>query len=263
MKLSGIFIVLMALSLAVLSGCQKAANPVGNSGVPFLVYADKVQDSVGYCSQRIIPPSNSVNCGETLHAVDTAGASVVFQSDTLDYVGFTPGGTSMYVQSINIDSTDCASSGCKYWVNGIQVDTIFKWSGIGYVCSFNGQPRIILTPFKTTSVAFGYTGDTVQINYRDTISTPHGSTRNNILQIQHSGLAMSTIAVTSLSMPSGFTVVCAGTMLPIVGNNYKAGQSFIQIEIASSVQSGNYLLQLDVKIDGEDYGSVPCTMRIE
>lgn len=260
MKQSKNCIVILIASIALFVGCHLSVSPTDDSSGPFIIkLVNKAADSTGYCYQRIIPYSNEGFCAETLHCSDTAGAVVSFQNDTEDVVVFTPAGSDVY-QRNDIDSTDCNQNGCKYWVNGIQVDTIVLWNNF-FVCSFMGHPAAVVKSLKMSTVAIGYPNDTVKINYRDTIATPAGTTRNNLLSI-HRGVAMQDLEVTALSAPTGITVTQVAVLLPTFLINYNSGQAYFKIEVSSSVAAGHYTFQFSIKIDGKEYGNIPCTITV-
>lgn len=247
MKQSNVWIVVGALSVSILLCCHNAVSPTDNSLEPFFIRpASQAADSTGYCYQRILPYSSSIFCAETLHYSYTAGAVVSFQNDTEDAVVITPFPSLVY-QRINIDSTDCNQSGCKYWVNGIRVDTVTYWSG-QYVCSYKGLPAAFVKPIKTSLVDIGYPNDTVKINYRDSITTVAGTTRNNLLSIRRGGV-MQNLEVAAVSVSAGITV----TQVTV---------SYFTIGISSSVSPGEYTFEFNVKIDGKEYGNIPCTIMV-
>jgi hypothetical protein len=256
---------LIALAFSLVAFCPNCSKNAVNSGEPrstepFLIRLNNIHDSTGYCYQSI--HSNSVMCAETLHYNDTAGAVIFSISDTEDRVIITPAPTFNYVQTIAIDSTGCNSVACAYWVRGIQVDAIVKWSALGYVCSFEGNPKVVLTFLKMTKVAIGYPNDTVTVDYRDSISTTAGATRNNLMSITHSGIDMQSMAITALMTPIGINISHFADLLPTFCCNKKLGQSYFKIQVSSSIAPGEYAFEFSVKIDGREYGKIPCTVKV-
>jgi hypothetical protein len=243
-KVVGVLFVSIAL------GCH---NPLNSPSEPFVIKSvNQAADSTGYCHQRILPYSNTVFCAETLHYSDTAGAPVSFQNDTDDTILISPGGPCY--QRINIDSTDCNGGGCKYWVEGIQVDTVVSWNGM-YICSFMGQLVSVVKPIKTSVFHIGYPNDTVKITYRDSITTTAGSTRNNLLLISRN-IDMQNIEITAPAPPTGISVSGAYVRLPVFI------EAYFSIAISSGVAPGIYSFEFSVNIDNKFYGNIPCTIKV-
>ena len=238
------------LLVSMVLGCH---NPVSSPSEPFVIKSvNQSADSTGYCHQRILPYSNKVFCAETLHYSDTAGAPVSFQNDTDDTILISPGGP--FYQSINIDSTDCNGGGCKYWVEGIQVDTVVSWNGM-YICSFMGQLVSVVKPIKTSKFDIGYPNDTVKITYRDSINTTAGSTRNNLLLISRN-IDMQHIEISAPAPPTGISVSGAYVRLPVFI------EAYFSIAISSGVAPGIYSFEFSVNIDNKFYGNIPCTIKV-
>lgn len=255
-------IAFLAVSIALFVGCNNSVSPTNDSSKPFIIkLVNKAADSTAHDFHvRILPYCDTVFAvAETLHYSDTAGAVVSFQSDTEDAVWPTPDASFLY-QRNNIDTTDCNQNGCKYWVNGIQVDTIVLWD-IGFICSFMGHPVAVAKSIKTSTVAIGYPDDTVTINYRDSIATPAGTTRNNLLSIRRS-VAMQSIDVKAVAAPTGITVTQVAVLLPSFGFSYKSGQAYLTIAVSSGVAAGHYTFEFGIKIDGKEYGNIPCAITV-
>jgi hypothetical protein len=231
------FIVVLLVSMVL--GCR---NSVGPSTEPFVIkIADQAADSAEYCRQMMLPHSDSVSCAETLRYSDTAVVPVFFQDALL----LSPMG--YLYQKNHIDSTDCNPGGCKYWVVGIQVDTVVRWDDI-FMCSFLGQPVAVVKPVKTSVYHIGYPKDTVKITYRDSIITTAGSTRNNLLSVSRS-IAKQNFEITASSPPTGITVT-------------RVGVTYFTIAISSDVAPGTYSFEFRVNIDNTFYGSIPCTIKV-
>jgi hypothetical protein len=251
---------LIIFSLLFLFSCEHSINP---SRIPsdYFVMNAPTHDSTGYCYFEVLPKPDTLTiwCAETLHAKDTTG-SIYVTNDTEDNIAPIPAGLYGYVLVPVMDSTDCTSGTCKYWVRGIQIDSVVNWIGIGNVCSFQGHPVAIVNSPKTKTIWIGYPADTVKITYRDSINTPDSSIRNEIIAIQRS-TDMRKISITPSSLPNGITVTDFVNILPTSLINHKSGQVVFKINTLT-IQKGICVFKFNINIDGKDYRDIPCTLNI-
>lgn len=124
-------------------------------------------------------------------------------------------------------------------------------------------------PVEMATTTLGSEADPVQIMYRSLIDTKAGQTRNNILYIYLPGVTPGspdfgksmTSNITAVGLPPGFSVNPDGTWIgPSPGMR---SELVLKIEISRQVEPGVYSLEFDVNINGEDYGKLPCTMKVE
>ena len=117
-------------------------------------------------------------------------------------------------------------------------------------------------PITGTTVTFGASTDAVQINYRDYITTEAGQVRNNMFFMYRPGSGPAdtslNVILKAIDPPSGITVTQNG------GWSGPATQTkaFLKIEISQNITPGEYVFSIDVQINGEDYGTVPCTIKV-
>ena len=206
--------------------------------------------------------------GDTLHVKDTAGA-VNIHCDTDDAIFLTPEAPT-YTQNVSgggvfggirVDSTDCNANGCKYWVNSMQIDTLINWLGLGYVCRFQGKPVAIFRDFKIDTWLVGYPNDTMRITCRDTITTPAGTTRHNMVWISGRGFTATTITDSSAD-PALSIIVSATAGSREVGTSLFNDYAIFTIVVASNASAGPHTFMFNVNIGGKYCGSIPCTINV-
>jgi hypothetical protein len=99
---------------------------------------------------------------------------------------------------------------------------------------------------------------TARINYRDYIETKAGETRNNIFTVElPDNKEVTDVIVTVADVPDGM----------IISQGEKAGvhvrmKRVMVIEISEQVIPGEYDFEVEVNINGEDYGKVPCIIEV-
>jgi hypothetical protein len=120
---------------------------------------------------------------------------------------------------------------------------------------------------ETAAVGLGSGAEAADIQYRDYIETNAGQTRNNIFIIYIQGQddpvnkdkQIKNVILSVYGLPHGITT------------NWDSGgfNSFnlswnqvMEIAIASDVQPNYYDFYIDVKIEGKDYGQIPCTIKV-
>jgi hypothetical protein len=117
-------------------------------------------------------------------------------------------------------------------------------------------------PIESTMVTLGASSDAVQVTYRDYIESEAGQTRNNIFYMYRPGSKPGDtsldVVLSAIAPPSGVTVIQEGGWSG-PGTQTKA---FLKIEISPQVESGEHTLNINVEINGRDYGSVPCTIKV-
>ena len=99
----------------------------------------------------------------------------------------------------------------------------------------------------------------MQLNYRATIDTKAGQTRNNIFRLYGTDiLTMQGVSAVfePVNLPSGFEANEAQT--PISPTTTAA----MNIQISPQVKPGSYTIQVSVQIGGKDYGQVTSTVTV-
>ncbi len=138
-------------------------------------------------------------------------------------------------------------------------DIVITPAGPAYRGNVNQQgAKNPFLPVQTTVVPLTGTED-VRLDYRGSIETKPGQTRNNILWLYGtsvSGKQGQTVIFTPENLPSGIEALPAQTTVSPVT------KAVMEIRISSAVQAGKYSFQLRTQIGDQDYGAVPCTVDV-
>jgi len=117
-------------------------------------------------------------------------------------------------------------------------------------------------PIESTKVTLGASSDAVQVTYRDYIESEAGQTRNNIFYMYRPNSSPNDtsldVILKAIDPPSCITVTQEGGWSG-PGTQTKA---FLKIEISQEVKPGEYAFGIHVLINGEDYGTIPCTVKV-
>jgi hypothetical protein len=129
-----------------------------------------------------------------------------------------------------------------------------------------GDGTLVLNPWpriESATVTRGAPPDTVEIQYRDYIETGAGQTRNNLFSarlldvelVDRSG-AIEEVILEGVDAPSGITAT----------QDWQQGgpyfKTLLKIAISPDVQPGEYIFNVNVVVNGKDYGTVPCTVKV-
>lgn len=107
------------------------------------------------------------------------------------------------------------------------------------------------------AVNLGVDANVFNVGYRNYIETPAGKTRNDIFSIHKDGSDEYNVLLTVVGLPTG--IVAYGPAAGVVGNTWEAAFSFV---ISSDIKPSQYDFKIDIQIDGTDYGTVPCTIKV-
>jgi len=144
------------------------------------------------------------------------------ESDTPDDIVFTPGG---YAYRANVHQEGVAN----------------PWPDI---------------PFENTTLGSGT--DVLDLFYRGFIETRAGETRNNIIFCsREGGISDSQLTLYAVAVPAGVGLTDAGG-----GGRPGILLTVLMIEISPQVAPGEYTFEIGIEINGQDYGTVPCTLYI-
>lgn len=118
---------------------------------------------------------------------------------------------------------------------------------------------------RTVDVEWGSGSDIVGVSYRDYIETPSGQTRNNIIDIgqensQGVNQVISGVVLNVIGLPPGITV-----NMDSGGYDSSFSHEWIQImhiSISPDIKPGYYEFNIDVQIGREDYGTMPCIIKV-
>ena len=147
-------------------------------------------------------------------------------------------------------------------------DDIIPGPGRGPFYRANGFAEGVVNPWppiESTTVTLGTSSNTTQITYRDYIESEASQTRNNIFYIYRpdSGHPSDTalkleVTLKGTNLPSGITVT-KDWQSRGPSTQSKTG---LKIEILQNVKPGEYVFGINVEINGKDYGTVPCTVKV-
>jgi len=114
-------------------------------------------------------------------------------------------------------------------------------------------------PIESTSIVLGSGADTLNISYRDYIETEAGGIKNNIIRAgKEGGLFDSRLALYSVVVPAGIELSDGGRGVGLPGTL----GTILVIEISPDVTPGQYSFEIGLEIDGRDYGTVPCAIKV-
>ena len=114
-------------------------------------------------------------------------------------------------------------------------------------------------PIESTDVVLGSNTDALNVNYRDYIETAAGETRNNIIRVtKEGGLINSELSLYYTHVPTGLELADGGRGVGLPGTL----GAILVIDIASDITPGEYLLEIGIEIDGKDYGTIKCTVKV-
>ena len=150
-------------------------------------------------------------------------------------------------------------SGCQGIVSTTEgpADDVVLAPGLGPVYRDNIQ---------NAEVTLGTATDAARISYRDRIETKAGETRNNIFSVTlpnvnvgDAGASMK-VDLQAFNPPTGITVVRGSDW----HGSTPARQSkvILQMRVSRDVLPGQYAFNINVTINGKDYGGVPCTISV-
>lgn len=114
-------------------------------------------------------------------------------------------------------------------------------------------------PINTVKVVISssFEADTVYIRYRDYIETKAGESRNNVIFISMGNRAVGSLNLYATNIPTGMEVTEGmrwhgpGPVAPV-----------LVIEVSPDIEPGQYTFEIGVEIDGKDYSTIPCTIKV-
>ncbi len=105
-----------------------------------------------------------------------------------------------------------------------------------------------------------------QVSYRDYIETQAGQIRNNIISVYLpdaqpiNGTKAIELSLEAVDAPEGISMTHGDNVH--LADPARRTKTVLKIAIAPQVAQGEYNFNIGVKIDGEDYGTVPCTIKV-
>lgn len=138
-------------------------------------------------------------------------------------------------------------------------DIVFTPGGVAYRANVHQQGVENPWPsIKHTEVVLGNGSEAVNVTYRDYIETRAGEARNNIIRIfREGGFWDSKLDLYSDDIPAGIRVTNSGG-----GGRPGMLATVLVIEVSLDVAPGQYTFEIGLEINGKDYGTVPCTVKV-
>lgn len=145
-------------------------------------------------------------------------------------------------------------------------DIVFPPGGFTYRANVHQQGQPDWPPVEQTEATLWNFTRIANITYRSYIETKAGETRNNLFYLKISGFpSLDPLKATyeSVNLPEGFMVERGGEMYGGIGGQDKgASRIVMKINISQKVAPGEYAFQFKVIVDGAEFGSVPCTVKV-
>ena len=147
-------------------------------------------------------------------------------------------------------------------------DAIYQTpDGIAYIANVSGAaPKHLGPPIQSVDVIFLKGANTADISYRNYMKQPPAN-RNDIFNIGFSNepqnnsipnLSNGSIVLKVIGLPDGITAN-VGSGAP---NELFSWQQLIQFMITTNVKLNMYDFKIDVQINGTDFGTLPCTIKV-
>ena len=112
-------------------------------------------------------------------------------------------------------------------------------------------------PIEVTDVYLGSGSNEAHIYYRNHIETKSGENRNNVIKVIIPNKEVRSLSLYTNDIHDGITLTDG---MQWTGPSARA--SVLVIEIAPDFAPGEFRLEIGLEINGEDYGTVPCTIEV-
>ncbi len=150
------------------------------------------------------------------------------------------------------------TSSCQFITGEAPDDITHGPGGPGYRANFHQQgEENPWPPIKSNEVVLGDDADAAYVRYRSYIETKAGQVRNNIFSVRIPSKDIGDVSIEVRDIPSGMEV---NEGMKWYGPRVIA--TVLEIEISRQVKPGEYVFDVSVKIDGKDYGTVPCAIKV-
>jgi hypothetical protein len=98
----------------------------------------------------------------------------------------------------------------------------------------------------------------VNVTYRANIDTKAGQARNNIVYVRTPGQAINTLNLNTSDVPAGMEVK--------YGMLWNGPQGVVAqvliVDISNDVKKGQYSVDIEIILNGTNYGQIPCTIAV-
>ena len=140
-------------------------------------------------------------------------------------------------------------------------DDIIAVPGLGPAYRANVHQQGVENPWPSVEVSEAYLDsgtDEAHIYYRSHIETAAGETWNNIIKAIIPGVEVGSLRLYADNIPQGIMLTDG-----MQWSGPFARASVLVIEVAQDVIPGEYLLEIGLLINGEDYGAITCTIAVQ
>lgn len=134
----------------------------------------------------------------------------------------------------------------------------------GYVYRGNVFQEGVVNPWPHVDVVsenFTRGSDIYRVTYRNSIETRAGETRNNLVRVARfgeGGLMDSTLSLYVVGVYDTIALTDCGRNGGLIGTLGVV----LSISVAQATPPGEYAFDIGIEIDGEDYGTFPCTLTV-
>jgi hypothetical protein len=138
------------------------------------------------------------------------------------------------------------------------LDIIFTTGGLAYRANVTTSPIPNPWPHITEDywTTLGSGKDTAYIRYRNYILTNSNQTRNDIFRILIPGRDIHAV----LKVTNSHAGIISNTG---PSGNFADWEGVISFLVTPLVKPGQYSFNINVQIDGKDYGMIPCTIQVQ
>ena len=158
----------------------------------------------------------------------------------------------------------CAQPGLPRAAND---DIVYPPGGFTYRANVHQEGQPDWPAIQQTEVTLEALSGTIDIQYRDYIETKAGETRNNIIILSGKNapelLDALQVYYRAVELPDGITVEQGKQMYGGIGGKDKeSSRVVLLIHIVPQVKPGEYALAIHLQYEGQDIGSIPCTIKV-
>lgn len=113
-------------------------------------------------------------------------------------------------------------------------------------------------PIESTEIVVGSGSNAANIVYRDYIETKAGEARNNVIQVKIPSKEVKSLSLYTIAISYGISITVDSIWSGIPGTQ----EAVLVIAIAQDVAPGEYTFEIGLEINGKDYGTLPCTIKV-
>jgi hypothetical protein len=143
-------------------------------------------------------------------------------------------------------------------IEGSPDDIVFTPGGLAYRANVHAAGKKNPWPdIDSRKVILSNNSSTAQVSYRNYIETKAGETRNNLFYISVIDANINEVFLNVINIPDKIQIseVERARMLDRM-------DLVLAIHISQQAESGEYEFEVEVNINGEEYGKVPCIIKV-